>query len=74
MREPTIKSTYKDSARNITFEILYYIPMEEEQMHQVLDEYYRRYKVAFPKDGSTVKVICDGSGPRPPINKTEENI
>ena len=69
MREPTIKSTYKDSARNITFEVLYYTPMEKEKIRQVLDEYYRRYKVDFPKDGSTVQVICDGSGPRPPIEQ-----
>jgi len=66
MREPRIKSIFKDHARNITFEILYYVPMGKEQMHQVLDEYYRRYNVSFPKDGSIVRVICDDCGPRPP--------
>jgi len=71
LREPIIKNIYKDSTRNITFEIMYYIPMEEEQMHQVLDEYYRRYIVPAPKDGSTVKIICDSCGPLPPIKPTE---
>ena len=66
MREPAIKSIYKDKIRNITFEVLYYVPMGETQIHQVLDEYYRRYNVSFPKDGSTVTVICDDCGPRPP--------
>lgn len=67
MREPTTKNTYKDSARNITFEVMYYTSMEEKQILQVLDEYYRRYGAPTPKGGSTVKVVCDECGPRAPI-------
>lgn len=66
MREPTIKSVYKDRIRNITFEVLYYVPMEKKQIRQVLDEYYRRYDVSFPEEGSTVRVVCDSCGPLPP--------
>ena len=68
MREPTIKNIYSDSIRNITFEVLYYTPMEEKKILQVLDEYYRRYGEPVPKDGTTVRVICDERGPRAPIN------
>lgn len=67
MREPTIKNTYKDLDRNITFEVMYYTAMEKKQIHQVLDEYYRRYDAPIPDQGSTVRVICDPCGPRPPI-------
>ena len=71
MREPDIKNTYVDSTRNITFEIIYYTPMGEKQMHQVLDEYYRRYSAPIPENNTTVRIICDSCGPRPPISSSE---
>ena len=66
MKDPTIKSIYKDQGRNITFEVLNYYKMEQKQIHQVLDEYYRRYGAPVPKNGTTVTVVCDPCGPRPP--------
>ncbi len=69
MKDPTIKSTYKDSIRNITFEVMNYFKMEQDQIHQALDEYYRRYGAPIPKDGSTVRIVCDPCGPRPPSKK-----
>ena len=71
MREPNIKSIYKDEARNITFEVMYYTPMGEKQMHQVLDEYYRRYDAPAPQNGSTVRIVCDPCGPLPPTTRDE---
>jgi len=69
VKNPTIKSTYKDSTRNITFEVMNYFKMEQKQIHQVLDEYYRRYDAPIPKNGSTVRIVCDPCGPRPPQKK-----
>ncbi len=66
MREPTIKNIYTDSTRDITFEVMYFTPMEEKQIHQVLDEYYRRYDAPVPEEGSTVRIVCDPTGPLPP--------
>ena len=66
MKDPTIKSIYKDQDRNIIFEVTNYFKMEQKQIIQVLDEYYRRYRVPIPKNGTTVKVVCDPCGPRPP--------
>ena len=66
MKDPTIKSIYKDQDRNITFEVTNYFKMEQKQIIQVLDEYYRRYRVPIAKNGTIVKVVCDPCGPRPP--------
>lgn len=67
MREPTILSSYTDQNRNITFEVLFYAALDEKQVRQILDEYYRRYQVPAPKNGSTVTVVCDNFGPRSPL-------
>lgn len=66
MKDPTIKSTYTDVSRNITFEVMNYFQMEQKQIIQVLDEYYRRYGAPIPKNGTTVRIECDPCGPRPP--------
>lgn len=66
MKDPTIKNIYKDQGRNITFEVMNYFKMEQKQILQVLDEYYRRYGVPAPENGTTVSVVCDPCGPRPP--------
>ena len=66
MNDPTIKNTYKDQNRNITFEVMNYFIMDQKQTRQVLDEYYRRYGAPVPKNGTTVRVVCDPCGPRPP--------
>ena len=68
MKKPTIKSTYKDVNRKITFEVMFYSPLNEKQVHQILDEYYRRYEAPFPENGSTVKIVCDDYGPRSPAS------
>lgn len=69
MKDPTIKNIYKDSIRNITFEVMNYFEMDQKQIHQVLDEYYRRYDESIPKNGTTVRIECDPCGPRPPIKQ-----
>jgi len=74
VKDPTIKSIYKDSIRNITFEVLNYFKMEQNQIHQALDEYYRRYGAPIPKDGSTVRIVCDHCGPRPPSKKKSTKL
>ncbi len=66
MKDPTIKNIYKDVTRNITFEVMNYFKMDQNQMHQALDEYYRRYGAPIPKNGSTVRIVCDPCGPLPP--------
>ncbi len=70
MKDPTIKNIYKDPERNITFEVMNYFEMDQKQIHQVLDEYYRRYAVPAPENGTTVLVVCDSCGPRPPDPQT----
>lgn len=69
MKDPTIKSVYIDPNRNITFEVMNFFKMEQKQIFQVLDEYYRRYGAPVPEVGTTVRVICDACGPRPPISQ-----
>jgi len=66
MKDPTIKSIYIDQTRDITFEVMNFFKMEQKQIHKVLDEYYRRYGAPIPKNGTTVTVVCDACGPRPP--------